>query len=227
MTSTTGEGARAPAAVALDAAIVPMRAAHIGGAVQLHQKLFPNETMVRLGPIAMEAVYRTYIDSPSGVAFVATHADEVGGVATGVIGPGFLREVVRTHPWRIAAAAAVGVARSPRFVSSLLEVSRRPAEPWPGDRTRRFYLRMQMVAPEWRGRGIVLPMVRALFNEARRRGARDVSSTIVGTNLSAMWVHKVFGFESCMSGSDTRYYRLDLDKLDAESAAGSAGLVQS
>ncbi len=219
-------GASAPSAVAKtvepQAVIVPMRAEHVPGAVQLHRALFPNETMVRLGPKVVEAVYRTYVESPRGIAFVAVHTGAVVGLVTGAIGPGFLREVVRTHRWRVMAAAVRSVVRSPRFIGQLVSVLRRPREPWPGNAARRFYFRMQMIAPEWRGRGIVLPMVRAMLTEARQHGALDACSTVFDHNLEAIWVHKVFRFESRAVGSGPRYYFLALDKLNSAAAPGSA-----
>jgi L-amino acid N-acyltransferase YncA len=70
-----------------------------------------------------------------------------------------------------------------------------------------------MIDPEWRGRGLMVPLVRALLQEARARGAREACSATHDHNLPMVWVQRVFGFESRAAGPGRRYYRLDLDKL--------------
>ncbi len=213
----SGAGSPQPAkAIAPEIAIAPLQTGHIASAVRLHQETFPDETLARLGPRVTAAVYRTYVESPRALAFVATHKEEVVGVVSGAIGPGFVREVIRHHRWRILGAVVVSVARSPLVVRQLVGVARRGEDPWGGDCSHRFYWRAQVIAAEWRGKGIVIPLVRALLQEARRRGARDACSTVFDHNLAAIWVHKVFGFEGCALGTGPRHYRLDLERLPGE-----------
>jgi GNAT superfamily N-acetyltransferase len=203
-----------PILIASGVAILQLQEGHIASATRLHQQTFPDETLARLGPRVTAAVYRTYLDSPRGLAFVAIHEKDVVGVVSGAIGPGFVREVVRRHRWSILGAAVLCMARSPLFIRQLVAMATRRDDPWKGDRARRFYWRAQVIAPEWRGKGIVVPLVRALLEEARRCGARDACSTVFDNNLAAIWVHKVFGFESRDLGTGPRHYRLDLERLD-------------
>jgi len=196
-----------------EAAIVPMRSEHLAGAVRLHQLLFPNEMLAQLGPRAMLALYRTYLESPRCIAFAAVCNEALVGVVSGALGPGFIKEVIRRHPWVIASAAAVRLLRAPGAVRAIATFPRRGTDPWPGDPAQRFYWRMIMIDPEWRGHGVVVPLVRALLREARQRGAREACSATYDHNLPMVWVQKVFKFESRVAGPGPRYYRLDLDRL--------------
>jgi GNAT superfamily N-acetyltransferase len=212
--SILGAGSTAP--TASEVVIVPMGEEHIAGAARLHLQTFPDETLAQLGQRVAVAMYRIYLDSPRGIAFVATQRTEVVGVVSGVIGPGFVGEVLRRHRWLIFWTAALRVARSPAFIRQLAAIVGRGSDPWEGDCARRFYWRTQVIAPAWRGRGIIVPLIRALLLEAQRRGAREACSTVFDHNLAAVWVHKVLGFESRASSAGPRHYRLDLDRLGGD-----------
>jgi GNAT superfamily N-acetyltransferase len=212
--TTTGSDAGAvPETPEPQAVIIPMRFEHVAGAVHLHQRSFPDEPLARLGTRAARAVYRTYVESPRCIAFVAAHEHTVAAVASGVIGPGFVAEVIRRHPWLILSVASAQVLRHPGSMRHLTGLLSGREHPWEGDPTQRFYWRVIMIDPEWRGRGLMVPLVRALLQEARSRGAREVCSATHDYNLPMVWVQKVFGFESRAAGPGRRYYRLDLDKL--------------
>lgn len=202
--------------------VVAMRAEHIAGAVRLHRESFPNEPLGRLGPGVATAVYRTYVDSPRCISFVAVSGDKVVGAVNGVIGAGFMKEVVRRHWLLVGSAVTAQVLRSPRLALELATITKRGSDPWGGDTTRRFYWRTQMTDAAWRGRGIILPLVRALLSEARRRGAWEACSTAADQNLAAVWVHKVLGFESRVVGPGPRHYRLKLDRLPWDRAEEAA-----
>ncbi len=190
-----------------------MRSDHLAGAVRLHQLLFPNEMLAQLGSRAVRALYRTYLESPRCLAFAAVWDEALVGVVCGAIGPGFIKEVIRRHPWVIASAAATQLLWAPGAVRGVVPFLRRGTDPWPGDPAQRFYWRMIMIDPEWRGHGVVVPLVRALLHEARRRGAREACSATYDHNLPMVWVQKVFGFEGRVAGPGPRHYRLDLEKL--------------
>lgn len=201
---------------ALDVVIRPLADAHVAGAARLHQRTFPEETMAQLGLRVVEALYRTYVESPRGIAFVATHAGNVVAVVCGALGPGFVREVLQRHYGLILVAVVGRLFRSPRIVGQLAGIASRGDDPWGGDPARRFYWRTQAVAAEWRGKGIILPLTRALLLAARERGAREACSTVFEHNLAAIWVHKVFGFETRVMPSGPRHYRLDLERWNGE-----------
>ncbi|MFI5396458.1 MAG: GNAT family N-acetyltransferase [Candidatus Binatia bacterium] len=214
MSSTAAsEVGAAPEAPEAQAVIAPMRPEHLVGAVRLHRHTFPDEPLARLGARAMMAVYRTYLESPRCVAFVAAHEQTVVAAASGAIGPGFVTEVVRRHPWLIVSVAAARLLQHPTAAHRLTTLLYRRSHPWEGDPARRFYWRVIMIDPEWRGRGLMVPLVRALLQEARARGAREACSATHDHNLPMVWVQKVFGFESRAAGPGRRYYRLDLDNL--------------
>jgi len=137
----------------------------------------------------------------------------VAAVAAGVVGPGFVAEVVRRHPWLTVSASAAHVLRYPSSMRRLTGLLSSRRHPWEGNPTQRFYWRVIMIDPEWRGRGLMVPLVRGLLQEARRRGAREACSATHDHNLPMVWVQKVFGFESRAAGPGRRYYRLALDHL--------------
>ncbi len=194
-----------------EAVIRPIGPAHLSGAVHLHKRTFPHELLTRLGSRAIVAVYRTYIESPRCIGFVAVQDAEVTAVACGVMGPGFLMEVLRRHPLAIGGAAVSRLLRHPTSVRGLLHNVLSPrGVGWEGDPVERFYWRVIMIDPTSRGRGLMMPLVQNLLQEARGRGASDVCSATHDHNLPMVWVQRVFGFESRPARPGLRYYRLDL-----------------
>lgn len=193
-----------------------MRPEHVATVARLHRETFPDELLPQLGPAVMDVLYRSYLDSPRGVAVAATQDGEVAGFATGAIGPGFVREVVRRH-WKLIAAAALRAAvRSPRLLRELTAVTQRLPDPFPGDPARRFYWRILVVAPAWRGQRLAMPLVRAILLEARRRGAHDVFSPVYDYNRPSIRLHEILGFESYPAAPGLHFYRLELARLGEE-----------
>jgi GNAT superfamily N-acetyltransferase len=195
-------------------AIIPMRLEHVADAARLHEAAFPEQRVARLGRQVTLALYRTYVESPRCIAFAAVDGARLIGVASGAMGPGFSKEVLRRHPWAVLTTALARLLEAPGSLRKLAGLLRPGTDPWPGEPARRFHWRMLLIDPEWRGQGVVVPLVRALLEEARQRGAREVCGGATDDrNLPMVWVQKVFGFEIGITGAGRRHYRLDLEKV--------------
>ena len=191
--------------------IVSLSTEYLGGAVDLHVTVRPDEALSQLGRAVTRVMYQAYLESPRCVVRLAVHDTRVVGAAVGVMGAGFLRTVLRSHPWLIGSALAWRLLRSPRFVSHLAIGQQRSGEPWPGDPARRFHVLTLQVAPEWRGRGVVVPLLRAVLTQAKRRGAQDACTTVEEDNLASIFVYNVLKFQASASIAGRRHFRLDLE----------------
>lgn len=194
--------------------IGPLTPEYLERAVELHVTVRPDEALSQLGPAVTRVTYQAYLESPRCVVRLALHDAEVVGAAVGVMGAGFLRTVLRSHPWLIGSALAWRLLRSPRFASHLAIGLQRSGAPWPGDPARRFHVLTLQVAPEWRGCGIVLPLVRAVLTEAKRRGAQEACTTVEEDNLASIFVYKALQFQASSPSAGRRHFRLDLEGAD-------------
>lgn len=202
--------------------IVPMAPEHIEKAVRLHCETRPDEALAQLGTAVTRAFYRSWVAHPRCICLVGTDGDDVVSAVMGMLGTGFLRRIVRRHPLLIGGALAARALRSPRFVWELAMGTGRSGEPWPGDPARRFHVLTLEVASQWRGHGIVVPLLRAALLEARRRGAWDACTTVEDANLPSVWVYRALGFERSAPNRGVRHYRLDLRQVSWDGDASDA-----
>jgi GNAT superfamily N-acetyltransferase len=190
-----------PSDRAQGACIEPMAPAHIPDMLRLHELCYPTQFASRLGADVLGIVYRAYCEDPNAVGLVSIVDGHVVATVCGVIGGGFKGRVMRRYGPALAWQLGHRLLRDPRLLS---EVVRRLAPAWLPDRSgmsgahpRRFVWRSQAVDPEWRGKGIIFPLINAMLEVLRERGVEEIYSTPDEDNQAANWVHRVLNFEKC------------------------------
>lgn len=166
---------------------------------RLHQRELPPSFFSDLGPLFLRAYHRSFAASPYGVALTAVDDDGVViGFLVGTVEDGaHYRWVVRSHSWRLAPAAVIGVLRRPlvgwRFARTRLRRYARgatklaggaPPQPQRGVST--GSLTHVAVSPDGRGRGVGRALTEAFVDHVGRSGTRRVQAkTLAGPDGAA------------------------------------------
>jgi ribosomal protein S18 acetylase RimI-like enzyme len=156
----------------------PMAAQHLRFAVALHAATLPRGLFVGLGPGWLRAYYRTFLESPYGIAQLALLDGQPVGVLVGAAnGAAHGRWVRGARGRRLVTRAVAALAIRPRTVAMLIRTrgprllrrlgGRGPGAP-AGPRAVLTYL---CVAEPARGLGVGAALVDRFVEEARRAGA--------------------------------------------------------
>ncbi len=180
-------------------AIRPMAVDDVEQLVQLHRACYPQALLTALGPRLLRVVYASYATSPACVSLVAVSEGRIVAAVNGAIGDGFVRGLLRRHPFLVARLVCRLLWQRPgswmplfRRAVALAITRRHSAE---AKVRRRFVWRSQAVAPAWRGAGLIFPLIREMITELRARGVEEIYSTPEADNLASVWIHRVLRFQ--------------------------------
>jgi GNAT superfamily N-acetyltransferase len=179
-------------------AIRSMTEDDVGEVVALHRECYPDAFLTVLGPRLLCTVYESYATSPAGVSLVAVAEGRIVAAVNGVIGEGFVRDLVRSHPLLVAFGIARALVAQPALLRAFVRRARslmsRPRGERKAGARRRFVWRSQAVAPSWRGGGLIFPLIKRMIQELEARGVEEIYSTPDMDNQAATWIHRVLGF---------------------------------
>lgn len=176
---------------------------------RLHSSELPPSFFSDLGPLFLGAYHRSFAASPHGVALTAV--DDGGAVIGFLVGTvedgAHYRWLVRSHAWRLAPAAFVGVVRRPlvgwRFARTRLRRYARgatklagaaPPQPRPGVST--GSLTHVAVSPDGRGRGVGRALTEAFVEQVRRSGTGRVQAKTLAGPEGAAGFYASLGWRS-------------------------------
>jgi len=142
-------------------------------AVKIHLSSFPGFFLSFLGPHFLELFYRSFLEDPTGIGFVAT--DENGCILGSVVGPlvpgGYFKRLIKRRWWKFCLASASPLLRRPWIALRLLRALWYCGAAPTGDSVPRALLSSISVAPEAQGQGVGQALIKAwLFEVRRRRG---------------------------------------------------------
>ncbi len=150
--------------------VVPLQPAQLDQVLTVHLQSFPGFFLSFLGPRFLREFYRSFLDDPAGMAFVAV--DEQGRVQGVVAGPqspdGYFRRLLKRRWWAFCLASTGAVLRRPTIVPRLFRAVFYRGEAPSGPP--RALLSSIAVAPSAQGQGVGRLLVNAWVAEARRRG---------------------------------------------------------
>lgn len=200
-------------------------------AARLHAEALPHGFFAALGHRYLKAYYRTFLESPDGVALVAKLRGEPVGFVVGSIDPeAHRRSSIRRHGVRLAWAGIAGLLRQPRlgldfvgtrlvrYTKGILRVLRpRPARlPDAGDspaQGRTGVLLHVAVVPSARGLGVGEALVGAFVDCARRAGLRRLELVTLAQEDGATSFYERLGWTrgEILADGDIHYVKFAVD----------------
>lgn len=208
-----------PYTTAMSAVVVarPLTAADAEFAAALHEKALPHGFFGRLGVRFLTAYYRSFADSPHGIALIAQTPDgNVGALVGTVCNGSHYGWVLRNQGVLLARRGLLALATRPseltfflrtrvgRYLKGLLRLLRRSASPSATAAQSRAARRGRgapavlthvAVAPEARGLGVGAVLVDAFVAAARRAGCREACLVTLADDRGAGAFYQRLGWE--------------------------------
>ncbi|MBN2345269.1 MAG: GNAT family N-acetyltransferase [Candidatus Aminicenantes bacterium] len=205
--------------------IRPLRESDLEPVVEIHLASFPGFFLSFLGPGFLKLFYRSFLEDPLGIAYVA--AGEDGGLLGCVVGPlrpaGYFKRLLKRCWWSFCLASLPALARRPGIALRLLRAVRYRGDAPGGVDSRRALLSSIAVAPSAQGRGIGRELVEAWLGEARRRGAPGAFLTTDAEGNDAVNAfYRRLGWRLADSYTAARGRRMNRFVFDFPEGGGSA-----
>ena len=158
-------------------AIRPAAPTDVAAIVSVHLESFPGFFLTFLGPRFLNVLYRTTLQQPDAIGFVAVAkpACVIGFVIGVTLQASLYRRLISQHLIAFAWASLGAVLRSPTILPRLLRAFGRSAEAT--EQASDCLLMSIAVHPSAQGQYAGADLVHSFLTEARQRGARAVSLT--------------------------------------------------
>lgn len=152
--------------------IRPLIDSDLKAVVKIHLQSFPAFFLSFLGPRFLELFYRSFLEDPSGIGFVAVNGN--GRVIGSVVGPmvpgGFFKRLIRRCWWAFSLASVSALLSRPWIAPRLLRALWYRGDAPDDGSVLRALLSSISVAPEAQGQGVGQELVNAWLFEVKRRG---------------------------------------------------------
>lgn len=192
----------------------PLGAGDAETAAKIHAEGQPGTFLTSLGPAFLCGLYRQMAVSPLCFGYVACEDREVVGVVVGTVDSGgVFKELIWQRGLALAAPVARALARHPALLPKVVQTLMYPvkAEAEPGE-AELFFVG---VRGDRRGRGIGQALLRALTQEARRRGMLAMGLIADASNEAAKRLYERNGMQEtrrfALYGRSMIWYRLALE----------------
>ena len=190
--------------------IEPLAHEHLDGVARVHVQCFPGYFLANLGVRFLRLFYRDFVDSDLALGYVAVDgaSGEVIGLVAGAIDPtAFRRWSFRQHPLRKMAIALGRLFCSARLwgqaarrifaaigkrLRAVLGRGKRKASSGPADR--HASLLSIAVAPEMRGSGAAMELIRCFERGVVEKGLSRISLTVFADNERAICFYEKAGW---------------------------------
>lgn len=186
--------------------IRPMQFRDADRVAELHHAAMGQSLWARLGVPFLGALYRALIDSPYFLGFVYVEDMEIKGFIAGSIDTSTMYQDLLRRRWLfLAPPVALGIARNPGILGTLLETRRYGAVSGAADVPAESLF--CTFVPDLRGKRVSGHINKVLFDELRARGEGAVKVTTEVDNEGANRQLRSWGF---VDRARFRFYRKDM-----------------
>lgn len=151
--------------------IVALGNKHINNVVRVHVEALPNFFLTFLGTRFLKEIYRSFVENPNGIGFVAVdaHSGQVLGAIVGPLVPqGYFRDLLIRRWWAFCLASIGAVLKRPAIIKRLFRALFYRGEPPPGPK--RALLSGIAVLPQVQRRGVGQALIKRWIQEVKQHG---------------------------------------------------------
>jgi colanic acid biosynthesis glycosyl transferase WcaI len=151
--------------------IVKIEDRHLGQIVDVHVKAFPSFFLTFLGPGFLKEFYRSFIQDPAGIGFVAMDSNTytvLGAIVGPFVPDGYFKRLLKKRWYAFCLASIAAVLKKPAIVKRLFRAVFYRGEAPSGPP--RALLSSIAVSPQAQGQGVGQALVKRWVQEVERRG---------------------------------------------------------